>query len=138
MFNVTVAGSYVISGKLAQIDEYEEVFELTEGRVPEARAIIQNSGILDERLRKTKKNYRRWRTCQVIDVEGTTKEATKEETKLHELLVEATKKGCLPATFKRLKRPESKIKALEKAIKNKAKRVAKAKAKKGGMKEEAA
>ena len=138
MFNVTVAGSYVISGKLAQIDEYEEVFELTEGRVPEARAIIQNSGILDERLRKTKKNYRRWRTCQVIDVQGTTKEATKEKTELHELLVKATEMGCIPATFKRLKVDKTKIKHLKEAIENKAKRVKKAKSKKSGMKEEAA
>lgn len=138
MFNVTVAGSYVISGKLAQIDEYEEVFELSEGRVPEARAIIQNSGMLDERLRKNKKNYRRWRTCQVIDIEGTTTEATKETTKLHELLVKATKMGCIPSTFKRLKNPKTKIKHLEEAIENKVKRVKKAKAKKGGMKEKAA
>lgn len=139
MFKITVSGNYVISGKLAQIDEYETSFIMSEGREAEARAIIQNSGMLDERLRKEKKNYKRWRTCNVTNIEeakdGSSKDVDQE---LDVLLVDATELGCIPTTYKRLASNVTRKKALQEAIKKKKSRIKKAKAKRDGLKEMAA
>lgn len=138
MFKVTVSGSYVLSGKLSEIDQYETTFDMAEGREAEARAIIQNSGILDERLRKEKKSYRRWRTCQVIDIVEVKDDNTSVDAELESLFIEAVNLACVPVSYKRLRKNEAKKAALVEAIKNKKTRIVKAKARKGGLKREAA
>lgn len=130
MFKVTVAGNYVTTGRIAQIEYYEASFELAEGQESLARAIIQNSGIIDDHLRKTKKNFKRWQTCGIIQIEELKDKKAKEEDKeLEELLIEATNLGCIPSTYKRLVNTEPKKKALVDAIERKKKRIEKAKAK---------
>ncbi len=135
MFKVTVEGKYVISGKLAQIDEYKETFDLAEGREAYARNIIQNSGILEERLRKTKKKFKRWQTCKVVDIKEVENKLDSDvDPELDALFGEAVDLACVPVDYKRLVKNEARKSTLKKAIKSKKARIAKAKAKKGGLK----
>lgn len=134
MFKVTAAGKYIISGKVPQIDNYEVTFEMAEGRQAEARAIIQNSGMLDDILRKEKKGFKRWQTCQVIkteEIEGKVKESTRE---LESLLLEATTLACIPVDYKSYASDSLRITALKESIEKKKISVAKAKARTTGDK----
>lgn len=143
MFKVKVSGTYVISGRLAQIDAYEAEFKMSEGREAEARAIIQNSGMLDIELRKSKPNYKRWRTCQVIKitelkeqgkVDDKTKAANDEQAEIEALLIEATNIACIPVSYKSYVSDKLRKDALIESIKKKKKKIAKAKARVKGDK----
>ena len=134
MFKVTVTGTYTIAGKIAQIDSYEVTFKMAEGRKSEARAIIQNSGMLDEKLRKDKPGFKRWRTCQVTkieEVEGKVDESVKE---LEKLLIEATQLACIPVDYKSYANDKMRIDTLKQAIEKKKISIAKAKARSKGDK----
>jgi len=120
-----VAGQYVKAGKLSDIDYYEETFEISEGEEGKARVIIQNSGMLEERLRKEKGSFKRWQTCQVIKIEKSeskapTKKEDKEklglEVEVQELLAKASSLGCVPAAYKNMGSDKLRKMALEEAI----------------------
>lgn len=102
-------------GKATLIDLYEEEFIL-EGVESEAqaRSIIKN-GLLSERLRKNTKGYKRFRTYEVTSFEDTDKKSDSSE--LDKLLVEASKKGCLPDNLDNYKSAAAKTKAIQKALK---------------------
>ena len=134
MYKVTVAGTYVISGRLAQIDSYEVEFTMAEGDTAKARLIIQNSGMLDEKLRKEKTSYKRWRTCQVIDIKNIGGETKKDVKELEDLLIEATELACMPVSYKSFTNDKLRKEALKASIKRKKKKVAKAKARIKGEK----
>lgn len=125
MYRVFVSGTYVLTGKLSQIDSYEVSFEMVTGDVAEARAIIQNSGMLDEKLRKEVEFYKRWQTCQVVDVQPL-EEFKKDEAAavLEVLVLEATGLACLPANYKQLKSNKLKKSTLKDAIVKKKERIA--------------
>jgi len=140
MFKVKVSGTYVLSGKISEIDYYEAEFELNEGREAYARAIIQNDGMLDRFLEKSKEypKYKRWRTCQIESIDEIEGKVGTDNAEVETLIVEATELGCIPANFKSFKKPMSKIKVLSEAIKKKKERIERSKKTVKGMKEEAA
>ena len=134
MFKVTVTGTYIIGGKISQIDSYEVTFKMAEDRKPEARAIIQNSGMLDEKLRKDKKGFKRWRTCQVINIEEIEGKVDEAEKELEKLLIEATQLACIPIDYKSYANDKMRVGSLEKAIEKKKISIAKAKSRSKGDK----
>lgn len=130
MYSVTVEGQYYVSGKLGGVEFYEEKFELGEGRQDHARALIQNSGLLEERLRK-KKNFKAWQTCQVTKIkpiDGRVIEG--DDKKLEDLLLEATSKGCIPSDYKILRSNSARKMKLKEALKRHEEREQRMKAKK--------
>lgn len=132
MFRVKVSGKYYLTGKLSEIDYYEAEFELNEGRESYARAIIQDSGILDTFLLKSPecKKYKRWQTCQVVSIkEIKDKEIDKEAKEVEELLVEAIELACVPTTYKRFRSDTARKMALTEALEKKKARIEKDKAK---------
>lgn len=123
MFKVKVEGEYVSSGKLKDIKFYEAEFEMEEGDVGKARAIIQN-GLIRDYLRKNVDGYGRWRTCQVVGVEEVKGKEAEGDTELHALLLEATELECIPPSYNSYGDDKLRKKALTEAIKKKKVRVA--------------
>lgn len=101
--------------KTINIEFYEEEFILdnTIKDIGEARSIIRK-GLLNERLRKKVKNYKKFRTCQVVSLEKTNEESKTGE--MEKKLLEATKLGCVPVNLDSYLSEGGKEKALEKAI----------------------
>jgi hypothetical protein len=112
----TVEGEViVVQNNAKSVEFYSEEFVLddTVPDIARARSIIQG-GLIAERLRKTVKGYKRWRTCEVTALVDTAGKA--EESELQKLLMEATALGCLPDTIDSYRRGDHKEKALRKAI----------------------
>ncbi len=107
-------------GHNINIEFYEETFLLDDSvaSLEQARAIIKK-GLLNERLRK-RDNFKGIRTCQVVSFTKTDEVA--EAGDLDKLLIIATELNCIPENLVNYKRPDHKIKALEKAIENAKKR----------------
>ena len=105
----------VKDGTHSAIEFYEVEFVMDDAvkTLEQARSMIQG-GLISERLRREKPNYRRVRTCQVVSFEST--EAKPEHSELDKLLLRATQLDCLPENIDSYKRPDYKMKALEKAI----------------------
>lgn len=101
--------------KTVLIDIYEEDFILDDSveSADEARSIIRK-GLLDDRLKKTLENYKKFRTCQVLEFKETKDKP--EGGRVDKLLVEATKLQCAPDNLSSYGSPKAKEKALEKAI----------------------
>lgn len=108
------------------IEFYEADFVLDDAvkDLKQARSIIRK-GLITEHLRKSVKNFKRVRTCQVVDFAATEKQA--ENTELDKLLLKATQLNCVPENIDNYKRVDFKTKALEKAIEKALERKAKAK-----------
>lgn len=106
-----------------QIDFYEETFLLSDevDSLGEARRLIRR-GLITERLRKKVKGFKSVRTCQIVEFEDSKESA--ENSELDKLLTEAIKLNCVPANIDNYKRPDYKLKALEKAIEAEKKRQA--------------
>lgn len=116
----------VVQNNAKSVEFYTEEFVLDDSvpDIAQARCIIQG-GLIDERLRRNVKGYKRWRTCDVVSFEGTSDKPEAEETELQKLLMEATRLGCLPDTIDSYRRADHKAKALQKAIDNHKSRMAK-------------
>lgn len=105
----------------SSIEFYTEEFILGDEvkDINQARVIIKKA-MLDGKLREKYKNYKRFRTCQVIKFENTVEKA--EHSDLDKLLIRATELNCIPENLNNYKRPDFKAKALEKAIEQAEKR----------------
>lgn len=128
-YQYTVEGEYITTE--GELDEYEKKFILDEPEEGLARAIIQNS-LIHNTLKKDKslKDYRRWKTCQIVECKEVSGEKESEiDPKLQKLISEATNLGCMPPNFNSLKRDDTKIKKLEDAIEKKKARIKKDKEK---------
>jgi len=79
----------------------------------QARSMLQ-AGLLTEALKKEVPNFKRWRTCDVVEFTETTRKA--EHSDLDKALLEATELGCVPEGIENYKRPDYKLKALQTAI----------------------
>jgi hypothetical protein len=113
---VTVEGEVVTKdGKGHAIEFYEETFILDDSipTADHARCIIQ-SAFITEALRKKVENFKRVRTCKVIGFEDSNE--TAETSDVDKLLLEATTLGCVPENIDNYRRPDFKVKALQKAI----------------------
>lgn len=114
--------------KAVMLDRYKETFLLDDSVKDERQALsIIKKGLLDERLRKTVKNYRRYRTHEVVSFESVSDKP--EDSELAKLLVEATELQCVPEGLSRYTADGGRKKALEKAIE--VKKAKNAKSKKG-------
>jgi len=105
----------VKDGTHSAIEFYEVDFVLDDAvkTLEQARSMIQG-GLIAERLRREKPNYRRVRTCQVVSFGST--EDKPENGEMDKLLLRATQLDCLPENIDSYKRPDYKIKALQKAV----------------------
>lgn len=94
---------------------YEEEFTLDDAveSIGQARSMIQ-AGLINERLRDKNDGFRRVRTCQVVSFEASKEEAKQGD--LDKLLLKATELGCMPENIDNYRRPDYKMKALERAI----------------------
>jgi hypothetical protein len=110
--------------KTLNIDLYSEEFILDDDikDINEARSVIKN-GLLDERLKKTVKNYRKYRTYEIIEFKDTDKKS--EQSDYDKLMVKAVKNQCVPENLDSYATQEGKQKALERALDTKKKREAK-------------
>jgi len=81
----------------------------------QARSLVRK-GLISERLRKKVHGFKRVRTCQII--EFTVTDETAEQSDMDKLFLEATELGCVPENIDNYKRPDYKMKALERAIEN--------------------
>lgn len=139
MYRITVEGEYITAGKFKQIEWYEEIFEIVTGEEGNARAIIQN-GLITDRLRRTHKNFGRWRTCQVSSIEKMSEKDTgkvitdlvdaaqepKEVSELQQLIAEASNLGCMPANYSSYKSNKVRKTQLKNALTAKKARIEKA------------
>lgn len=107
--------------KTVLLDLYSETFILDDSvkTLEQARSVIKN-GLLHDRLSKKVKNYKRFRTYEIISFENTNEEA--EQSGLNKLLVEASSLDCVPENLDIYSSAEGKEKALERAIETKKKR----------------
>lgn len=104
-----------VDGGRATIDWYTEEFVLDGSidSIPLARSVLQ-AGLVSERLRVKLKNFRRVRTCQVVELTDTDRKP--EDGGLDTLLLKATQYGCVPEHFERYATKESRVRALKTAI----------------------
>lgn len=108
------------------IEFYEETFIIDDAvqNAAQARSLIKK-GLITERLRKAIKNFKRVRTCQVVEFTSSDKPA--EQSDMDKLFLRATELNCVPENIDNYKRPDFKEKALQKAIALAEERIAKAK-----------
>lgn len=111
------------------IEFYEETFTLDDSveSLPEARQIIRK-GLIVEKLRKTVKNFKRVRTVEVVSFDESQEQPDNSD--LDKLLKKAAQLQCIPENIDNYKRPDFKLKALEKAIEKAEEMAKKHKAKK--------
>lgn len=117
-----------------EIQFYEEEFLLDDSieSAAQARQVIRR-GLITQRLSKME-GFKGIRTLQVLSFEDSKDEA--ENSELDVLLTKAVALQCVPANIDNYKRPDYKIKALEKAIKNAEERIEKAKKKKSNVEDQ--
>lgn len=124
---VVVEGEVIIKdGSYAISEFYTEEFILDDAvkTAAQARSMIQ-SGLIAERLRRKTTNFRRVRTCQVIEFADASEKV--ENSDLDKALLRATELSCVPDNIENYRRPDFKLKALLNAIKAAEDRKAKAK-----------
>ena len=131
----TFEGEYTKSEKLGGTAPYELEVILTTNDERLARAVAQNSCVINSLGKKENENWKRWRTCQVVAGEDTTDKPTLEP-KVEKLLIEAVNKGVVPQNFEALRTNERREQELSKAIERKDAAEAKA-ARKAGKKPKA-
>jgi hypothetical protein len=108
------------------IEFYEQEFILDDAvkTAEQARSIVKK-GLITERLRRTVQNFKRVRTCQIIEFTNT--DAVPEQSDMDRLFLKATELNCVPENIDNYKRPDFKQRALEKAIALAEERLVKAK-----------
>lgn len=108
----------VKEGNTTNIEFYEETFVLDDAvqTLEEARRLIKKALIADK-LQRTVKNFKRVRTCQVIELKNTDEKP--ESSELDQLMLKAVEMECVPENISSYKRTDYKIKALQKAIEQK-------------------
>jgi hypothetical protein len=113
-----VEGEVVVKDGSGHAQEfYTEEFVLDDAVKTAAQArVLIKKGLITERLRRTVKNFKRVRTCQIVEFTGTDKVA--EQSELDKLFLLATELNCVPENIDNYKRPDYKQKALERAIEN--------------------
>jgi hypothetical protein len=108
------------------IEFYEQSFILDDAVKTAAQArLLIKKGLITERLRKSVTNFKRVRTCQVV--EFTSSDAPAEQSDMDKLFLRATELNCVPENIDNYKRPDFKEKALQKAIALAEDRIAKSK-----------
>ena len=112
---IKVEGELVVKdGTGSMIEFYEEEFVL-DGSISkeQARSLIRK-GLITEKLRRTKEGFKRVRTCQIVDISPSNDKA--EDSELSKAMIKAVELGCVPGNIDSYKKPEHKLKAIEKAI----------------------
>lgn len=99
---------------------YDEDFVMDEAveTLEQARSIL-HAGLLTQRLQEKHAdypNFKRWRTCEVVDF--STVSAKAEHSELEKLMLKATQLECVPENIDNYRRPDYKAKALQTAIAN--------------------
>ena len=120
----------VKDGNTTNIEFYTEEFVLDDAvaDLAEARRLIKKA-LISDRLQRTVPNFKRVRTCQVIEF-GATSEAA-ENSELDQLMLKAVELDCVPENITSYKRSDHKAKALQRAIDAKISKDAEKKAAKG-------
>lgn len=105
----------VKDGTGMSLEFYEEEFILDDAvkTAEQARSMIKK-GLISERLRRTVQNFKRVRTCQIIEFTNTNQQA--EQSDMDKLFLRAAELNCVPENIDNYKRPDYKQKALERAI----------------------
>jgi len=105
----------VKEGNTTNIEFYTEEFILDDAvnTLEEARRLIKKA-LISDRLQRITKNFKRVRTCQVIEFESTAEKA--ENSNLDKLMLQAVGLDCVPENITNYKRSDHKEKALQKAI----------------------
>lgn len=108
----------VKEGNTTNIEFYTEEFILDDAvdTLEEARRLIKKA-LISDRLQRTVSNFKRVRTCQIIEFGNTTEKA--ENSELDQVMLKAVELNCVPENITNYKRTDHKIKALQKAIENK-------------------
>ena len=102
-------------GSGMMIDFYEEEFILSDAIKNKEQALsLIRKGLITERLSRKVAGFKSVRTCQVISIEPTTEKA--EQSDLEIILLKAIELGCVPENIDNYKRPDHKLKALQKAV----------------------
>lgn len=119
----------VVENNAKSVEFYECEFILADSveSIDQARQLIQ-AGKITEYLKRNHKGFKRWRTCQVVELKSVPEKPESEE--LDGLMIQAQNLGCLPDNIDNYKRPDYKLKAVEKSIAAHKSREAKKKAKK--------
>ena len=118
---VKVEGEMVCKdGTGRRFEFFEEDFVLSVSDINQARALIRKA-MIEERLRKKEvtgaleyPDFRKVRTMQVISITPTDEKA--EHSELDTAMLRAIELECIPDNLDNYKRPDYKLKALEKAI----------------------
>lgn len=123
------------SSGVIEIQFYEEEFNLDDSvkTLAQARQIIKR-GLITHRLSNKIAGLKSVRTINVTTFEDSKEKA--ENSKLDVLLTKAVELQCVPSNIDNYKRPDYKIKALEKAIKNAEERIEKSKSKKSNVEDQ--
>lgn len=125
----------VKAGKQADLEFHDIDISIPDSieTLDKAQHFVVNSGLVTEKLRKIE-NFKSVRTQKVVKIEEVKGEkADDKPSKLEELLLVATEKGCVPESLERYKKEDSKVKALEQAIEGYDKRVKRQKKKKSNV-----
>lgn len=120
-----VEGEVVVrNGNTVDIEFYTEEFILDDSikTMPDARRLLKKA-LVSDRLMRTVKNFKRVRTVQVIEFKDTDEKA--ENSDLDKLMIEAVELNCVPENISSYRRPDYKIKALQRAIEAKKEKLAK-------------
>lgn len=118
---VKASGQWVAKdGTGLAINYYDEEFVMDDAvqNAAQARSIL-HAGLLTQRMQDKADdypNFKRWRTCEVIDFCETKQKA--EHSDLEKLMLRATELECVPENIDNYRRPDYKAKALETAIAN--------------------
>jgi hypothetical protein len=114
---VKVEGEAVVkdgTGKAIEFYEAEFLLDDSVATLGQARSIIQN-GLIRDKLQRQVQNFANWRTCQVVEFREE-KDSQADLSDMDKLLIEATELNCIPENIDSYKRPDYKMKALQKAI----------------------
>lgn len=106
---------YIKEDGRSYLEFYTEEFVLDDSvkTINEARSVI-HKGMIADRLRTSFPNYLKWSTCQVVELKETSEQSKTAD--LDKLLLEASRLNCIPDNIANYKRPDHKMKALQRAI----------------------
>lgn len=116
---VKASGQWVAKdGTGLAICYFEEDFVMDDAvqTLEQARSIL-HAGLLTQRLQENHAeypNFKRWRTCEVMDFQPVKDKA--EHSELEKLMLRATELDCVPENIDNYRRPDYKAKALQTAI----------------------
>lgn len=113
---VKVEGEAVVkdgTGKMITFYEQEFIIDDSIDNKNTALSLIRK-GLITERLRKSLDGFHAVRTCQIISMNPTDEKPIHSE--IDSALLRAIELGCVPENLENYRRPDHRLKALNKAI----------------------